>query len=816
MEWNAPGYTEIKQLGAGGSGRVVLAVHDETGVKVAIKYLSQRLLSDPVALARFQSEARLLTTLRDQNIATLWEYIQDGYGAAIVMELVNGVSLRALLREHGTTGPEAALAVLKGSLLGLARAHSHGLVHKDYKPENVIVRDDGASKLVDFGIAVQQGTASRAEGTPPYMAPELWENMPASPATDVYAATAVFFECLTGHRPYRSTEPSVLGYQHMHAPIPVHDAPEPVRELITRGMAKDPAARPVSAAAFVIELEAAARAAYGEDWEERGRRRLAGLVALLALLLPVPQTPPAEVTTSLAQTVFRTTLRTAKHNAARLAMGVGVVAVATIAVIVVLSSRDQAVEVALARPSQSQGPAEEGSPPATPVTLSQPPEESPVDLPRDQPTALAVASPSPKPHTAEPVVATSPPTTKPAPTPKVTVTKPVKPTPTVTKPGKPTPTPGKPTPTKTPKPPKTITPTPVVTVTTPTVTPTPVPVTSVAGLTLGGLTFNDDNVAGSTLSIRTTGTGRVTATAAWSVGGVGVRSQTLRLSGDRSYDRALSYTADERPCGKTVTLAVTTFPAAPGGARTATVNVPPCPTRVTGLRASLDLAASPGRTAQARVRVTTSGTAEVPVEAAFALNGDQVATRSATLSGRTAYSRTFTYAFRSRPCDTTVSVVVRAGDRTATARTRVTCPPSVRKVSIVRASLSPRGPATAVVAVTTDNDQPVRLSVAFSLGGRIAHTETLTLSGDTSYTRTVSYTFDKVPCGTSWLVTAATRPTADNGGDSSGGKTAACQEDPPTDDDPPKDDPPKDDPTKDGPKTPAPDTPSDDDSGTIG
>ncbi|MEV0346863.1 protein kinase [Nonomuraea sp. NPDC050680] len=718
MEWNAPGYTEIKQLGAGGSGRVVLAVHDETGVKVAIKYLSQRLLGDPVALARFQSEARLLTTLRDQHIATLWEYIQDGYGAAIVMELVNGVSLRALLREHGTTGPEAALAVLKGSLLGLARAHSHGLVHKDYKPENVIVRDDGASKLVDFGIAVQQGTASRAEGTPPYMAPELWENMPASPATDVYAATAVFFECLTGHRPYRSTEPSVLGYQHMHAPIPVHDAPEPVRELITRGMAKDPAVRPVSAAAFVIELEAAARAAYGEDWEERGRRRLAGLVALLALLLPVPQTPPAEVTTSLAQTVFRTTLRTAKHNAARLAMGVGVVAVATIAVIVVLSSRDRAVEVALARPSQSQGPAEEGSPPATPVTLSQPPEESPIGLPREEPTALAVPSPSPKPHTAEPVAATTPPTTEPAPTPKVTVTKPVKPTPTVTKPVKPTPTatkPGKPTPTKTPKPPKTITPTPVVTVTTPTVTvtPTPAPVTSVAGLTLGGLTFNDDNVAGASLSIRTTGTGPVTATAAWSVGGVGVRGQTLRLSGDRSYDRALSYTADERPCGKTV------------------------------------------------------------------------------------------------------SVVVRAGDRTATARTRVTCPASVRKVSIVRASLSPRGPATAVVAVTTGNGQPVRLSVAFSLGGRIAHTETLTLSGDTSYTRTVSYTFDKVPCGTSWLVTAATRPAADSGGDSSGGTTAACQEDPPTDDDPPKVDPPKDDPTKDGPKTPAPDTPSSDDSGAI-
>jgi eukaryotic-like serine/threonine-protein kinase len=178
MEWTAPGYTEIKQLGAGATGRVVLAVHDETGVQVAIKYLSSHLLRDRAAIARFQSEARLLTTLRDPHIATMWEYIQDADGAAIVMELVNGVSLRALLREHGATEPEAALVVLKGSLLGLAKAHSYGLVHRDYKPENLIVKDDGDSKLVDFGIAVRQGTAGQAEGTPPYMAPELWEGRP--------------------------------------------------------------------------------------------------------------------------------------------------------------------------------------------------------------------------------------------------------------------------------------------------------------------------------------------------------------------------------------------------------------------------------------------------------------------------------------------------------------------------------------------------------------------------------------------------------------------------------------------------------------
>src|SRR5690606_30118175 len=336
MEWSAPGYTEVRQLGAGAGGRVVLAVHDETGVKVAIKYLSERWLSDPVALDRFRAEARLLTTLRDPNVATLWEYIQDPMGAAIVMELVNGVPLRALLRESGPTGPEAALVVLKGSLLGLAKAHALGLVHRDYKPENVIVREDGHSKLVDFGIAVRHGETTRAEGTPPYMAPELWSGEPATPATDVYAATAVFFECLTGHRPYRSSEPTVLGYQHLHAPIPDGDAPEPVRGLVLRGLAKDPADRPASADAFVAELEEVARAAYGEDWEERGRRRLAGLVLLLALLLPEPAEPAPQVTTTLARTVFRS----GRGKAIRVAMAGGLAAVVAAGVVVVAVNRE--------------------------------------------------------------------------------------------------------------------------------------------------------------------------------------------------------------------------------------------------------------------------------------------------------------------------------------------------------------------------------------------------------------------------------------------------------------------------------------------
>src|SRR6201999_3221421 len=107
-------------------------------------------------------------------------------------ELVKGVSLHEIFVRRGPTGPEAALAVLKGSLLGLAASHTLGIVHRDYKPENVLVDTAGNSKLAYFGVAVKSGKATSAAGTPLYMAPEQWQGAPASPATDVYAATAVF------------------------------------------------------------------------------------------------------------------------------------------------------------------------------------------------------------------------------------------------------------------------------------------------------------------------------------------------------------------------------------------------------------------------------------------------------------------------------------------------------------------------------------------------------------------------------------------------------------------------------------------------
>ena len=284
--WTVHGYAEKRQLGQGASGRVVAAVSEATGQRVAIKYLSPALFRDPAFLAEFRYEAELLRSLDIPQVVQLYGYAEaPGQGAAIVMELVDGVSLHQMITRRGATGAESALAVLKGSLLGLAAVHTLGIVHRDYKPENVLVDTAGNSKLSDFGVAVKAGKQAPAAGTPLYMAPEQWAGAAATPATDIYAATAVFFECLTGKTPF-SGKPGQLRRQHETAAVPLHQLDEPLQGLIARGMAKDPAYRPASAIAFAAELEATAAAAYGPDWEERGRSQLAErAAALLPLLL---------------------------------------------------------------------------------------------------------------------------------------------------------------------------------------------------------------------------------------------------------------------------------------------------------------------------------------------------------------------------------------------------------------------------------------------------------------------------------------------------------------------------------------------------
>ena len=426
-DWVVPGYRHERELGAGANGRVVLARHEVTGTAVAIKYLFRTLHSEPDFQAAYRAEARLLSELDSPYVTKLYEYVEGAGGAAIVMELVEGISLRALMREEGATSPEAALVVLKGSLLGLAAAHEAGVVHRDYKPDNVLVTEQGTSKLVDFGIATRSGAPAAASGTPVYMAPEQFAGRPATPATDVYAATATFFECITGARPYQGTTTLELMAQHTEAPIPDEQAPEPVRPLIRHGLAKSPDERPASAAAFVGELEGLAAAAYGEDWEERGQRKLAALLALLPLLLlRVPAMGP-DGGTALANSDLGATTAPKDGNpshavhlrrgrAVRAAVGVGVVVI--IAATVIVTHKPPTSPTADPKVTATAGSTVGSTPTGTPT-----PTDTGTPTPTDTGTPTATATtdaPTQDPTTSHVVVHTTPPTKKPTTKPPTT------------------------------------------------------------------------------------------------------------------------------------------------------------------------------------------------------------------------------------------------------------------------------------------------------------------------------------------------------------------------------------------------------------
>jgi serine/threonine protein kinase len=433
-EWDVPGYTELKKLGAGGFGDVVLARHDVTGTRVAIKYLKAELLSDPEFAELFRSEAAVLGSLDDPNVVRLYEYIESPEGAAIVMELVDGVSLRQILGNQGKTTAEAALVVLQGSLLGLAAAHRRGVVHRDYKPENVLVDGAGASKLTDFGIAARAGDRAIPAGTLVYAPPEQFAGAPASPATDVYAATATFYECLTGRPPFVGNTAEMLMRQHQVEPVPLEPVPEPLRPLVEAGMAKEPQRRPTDGTSFVAALQAAAVGEYGPDWEERGRSHLGEAALLLAVLWPSGGPPAVD-----GFTVERISLgrRTRMIKVAFVAAVVIVVVAAGTALAatrltkatdpVHLSQPAAATQhVSLQATSTSMSPSPSpsptpspttapavtptfGAPPTTPATSAKPTKKpTPTPSPSAAPTSAA-------PSTSPPFTPSYPPTTSPPP-----------------------------------------------------------------------------------------------------------------------------------------------------------------------------------------------------------------------------------------------------------------------------------------------------------------------------------------------------------------------------------------------------------------
>jgi eukaryotic-like serine/threonine-protein kinase len=416
--WSVPGFTELKTLGSGAFGEVVLARHDSSGTLVAIKYLRENLLWDAEFTELFRAEAAVLATVDDPHVVRVYEYVESRRGAAIVMELVDGVCLRDILVRQGKITAEAALVILMGSLLGLAAAHRRGVVHRAYKPENVLVNGDGDSKLTDFGIAARAGDSPISAGTMVYAPPpEQFGGAPASPASDVYAATATFYECLVGRPPFTGGTPERLLYQHLAEPIPLEPVPEPLRPLVAAGMAKDPSDRPADGRTFVAELKAIAAGAYGRDWYQRGRSDLGEAALLLAELWPAGAPPALRGRTVKRIFLFR---RVRGLKVAIAVSGVAVVAAAGTALAVRgPAPRTPAHSVAAAHQISLQPSSPSASASASSSSSSSKPSATSLKITASSSPPTALTATTPPAQVPAPAVSATSNSSKPSPTPSV-------------------------------------------------------------------------------------------------------------------------------------------------------------------------------------------------------------------------------------------------------------------------------------------------------------------------------------------------------------------------------------------------------------
>ncbi|RBY80824.1 serine/threonine protein kinase [Geodermatophilus sp. TF02-6] len=267
---NLGGRYELSELiAAGGMGQVWRGTDVLLGRPVAVKVLRSEYTGDPTFRARFRAEAQHAAALSHPNIAAVFDYGEteatDGSGetlAYLVMELVEGEPLSALLRREGRLDPATTLSLLEQAAAALAEAHRLGLVHRDVKPGNILVRPDGSVEITDFGIAWSAGSVPLTRtghviGTPQYLAPEVAEGSHAGPASDVYALGLVGYECLTGSPAFAGDNPVTVALKQVREdPPPLPDElPRGVRTLIRRALVKDPAARIPDGAAFAAVID---------------------------------------------------------------------------------------------------------------------------------------------------------------------------------------------------------------------------------------------------------------------------------------------------------------------------------------------------------------------------------------------------------------------------------------------------------------------------------------------------------------------------------------------------------------------------------
>jgi serine/threonine-protein kinase len=257
-------------IARGGMSTVYRGVDTRLDRPVAVKVMSPQYVADPTFLTRFEREARLAASLGHPGVVAVYDQGQDGDLVFLVMELVDGGTLRDLIRERGPLPVPVVFAILDPLLDALGAAHANGLVHRDVKPENVLISARGTVKIADFGLVRAVGSHTVATGdvilgTVAYLSPEQVATGVSDTRTDVYAAGIVTFEMLTGRPPFEGDNPMSVAYQHVHSDVPTPSSridpagpgdavPAPLDDLVLAATARDPADRPRDAAAFLAEL----------------------------------------------------------------------------------------------------------------------------------------------------------------------------------------------------------------------------------------------------------------------------------------------------------------------------------------------------------------------------------------------------------------------------------------------------------------------------------------------------------------------------------------------------------------------------------
>ena len=261
-------YLVQAKIASGGTSTVYRGLDVRLDRPVALKVMDSRYAGDAQFLTRFQLEARTVARLKHPGLVAVYDQGLDARHPFLVMELIEGGTLRELLAERGPMPPYAVVAVLRPVLGGLAAAHRAGLVHRDVKPENVLISDDGDVKIADFGLvravaAAGITSASVILGTAAYLSPEQVRDGHASPRSDVYSTGILTYELLTGYAPFTGDSALSIAYQRLDNDVPpagavIKGVPSQLDEFVARATARDPAARYADATEMAADLDAIA------------------------------------------------------------------------------------------------------------------------------------------------------------------------------------------------------------------------------------------------------------------------------------------------------------------------------------------------------------------------------------------------------------------------------------------------------------------------------------------------------------------------------------------------------------------------------